>query len=1002
LNKQNNDKKIRWLKKKPAKQTMHRLKMVVASTVVFVTAYALSMPAITLSSKTFCGLQEHTHTSECYISSTPLCQKEESEDSGHSHDESCYRSETALCNKEEHVHTRQCESNPEAAETKDDWQKSIPETLDEDLNSAIVQVADSQLDYKESTENFLVQEDGSEKGFSRYGAWEDDPYEDWNVAFVGFVLNYANASLDAMHYDKDLGTWYQEADALLESDLDKIEPGNVVFFQDAKSKEENVGIVKVYDDTKNSLQVYAGDEDDGVALIDLDSKHVLAYMQAISNISQSKVQSQKNETTKNTVYKASLHTENLAENTSQTFSLTDELPVTVKNEEDKSLEIDAIPADALWSTSDEAVAKALINQDAGTISIQTAKAGKAVLQASWQNEAGEQILLEKEIQVSKGYTVRFYYNAPDGSKEQVASLCLVAKEGKLTIPFEQVSLLDPNNTDASYMVEKDGLLYTLYGWSFDSIANTSTKSDIYTVSETFDLDALSMENNTIDVYGIWSIQESGTSSTLKTSFYLSYNEQTTQAIENADDQSEIAHALSIYKPMYDSAQINANIREEAGINAMQMLKAINASEMKDENGKVLNVVAVNDRLYRADTSKKEGYNPNKEVQIVWTSQNYDETKHVWSVTGTIITADKWSLSYDANCSLQTSLPDAKYDLNESASIADLDVSRDGYTFLGWSTSPIWESEEKDGQLYKAKDTITSDTSQNIVLYAIWQTDTSKLIITSLDEQNNPVANLGYVLYAYDGEKQEYIFAGQGTSDAQGKVLIENLQSDTNYKLSQIQTPDTLQKSEDVLFALEEETDGSLAFCLLEENEQVLDAGYDEDTQILSLSMLEKSSDAIQIQTISSTYRNVNLPGAEYSLYKAKEENGEYVKDTSYEAIEAISNSDGLATLGNLAEGKYLLYETKAPSGYVLNSNPVLLSIELENGQEQVYIDRTNILAGQDPVYDETNGVWTIYISNTTGTQLPQAGGAGVKLYAYSGALLMAAALGMYELKKAKR
>ena len=37
-----------------------------AAVVVFVTVYALILPAITLEKETFCGMEEHTHTEDCY------------------------------------------------------------------------------------------------------------------------------------------------------------------------------------------------------------------------------------------------------------------------------------------------------------------------------------------------------------------------------------------------------------------------------------------------------------------------------------------------------------------------------------------------------------------------------------------------------------------------------------------------------------------------------------------------------------------------------------------------------------------------------------------------------------------------------------------------------------------------------------------------------------------------------------------------------------------------
>ena len=55
-------------KKRLLRQRWHRWFSVPACAVVFVTAYALILPAITLDTApdTYCGQEEHIHTDECY------------------------------------------------------------------------------------------------------------------------------------------------------------------------------------------------------------------------------------------------------------------------------------------------------------------------------------------------------------------------------------------------------------------------------------------------------------------------------------------------------------------------------------------------------------------------------------------------------------------------------------------------------------------------------------------------------------------------------------------------------------------------------------------------------------------------------------------------------------------------------------------------------------------------------------------------------------------------
>lgn len=65
-----------------------RITLALSCVVVFCVVYALTLPAITLEGKTICGMEEHTHTEECYQDDKLICDKEE-----HQHTEDCYEKE---------------------------------------------------------------------------------------------------------------------------------------------------------------------------------------------------------------------------------------------------------------------------------------------------------------------------------------------------------------------------------------------------------------------------------------------------------------------------------------------------------------------------------------------------------------------------------------------------------------------------------------------------------------------------------------------------------------------------------------------------------------------------------------------------------------------------------------------------------------------------------------------------------------------------------------------
>ncbi|MGX7419781.1 SpaA isopeptide-forming pilin-related protein [Carnobacterium gallinarum] len=70
-----------------------------------------------------------------------------------------------------------------------------------------------------------------------------------------------------------------------------------------------------------------------------------------------------------------------------------------------------------------------------------------------------------------------------------------------------------------------------------------------------------------------------------------------------------------------------------------------------------------------------------------------------------------------------------------------------------------------------------------------------------------------------------------------------------------------------------------------------------------------------------------LAGAEFKLFTKK---GEAVKDVKGKEITATSNKDGKVSLDHLMPGEYVLKETKAPTGYLLNEAEIVFTIQASN------------------------------------------------------------------------
>ena len=249
--------------------------------------------------------EEHVHTDECYAWTEELsCGLEEGE-GAHSHDESCYETRRTLTCTEQtlHVHDASCydeagnricgllqleahthsddcfrliekqarpESDPTAdVETEAEWTAAFAGlTLSGNWDEDLLMIARSQLGYHESEKNFVMDEDGVQHGWTRYGAWYGLPYDLWCAMFISFCLNYANVPETAM--PRDIGT-VQWVDKLRQQGLYTDDgsylpkPGDLVFYEfNGAYGADHVGIVSAVDGEQ--LEVIEGNSGNAVSL----------------------------------------------------------------------------------------------------------------------------------------------------------------------------------------------------------------------------------------------------------------------------------------------------------------------------------------------------------------------------------------------------------------------------------------------------------------------------------------------------------------------------------------------------------------------------------------------------------------------------------------------------------------------------------------------------------------------------------------------------------------
>lgn len=109
------------LKDKARLKKWKKITLALSCVVVFCVVYALTLPAITLEGKTICGMEEHTHTEECFQDDKLICDKEE-----HQHTEDCYEKEEEQPVEEENTQPDTTESSEEVetVENQDDGTSS--------------------------------------------------------------------------------------------------------------------------------------------------------------------------------------------------------------------------------------------------------------------------------------------------------------------------------------------------------------------------------------------------------------------------------------------------------------------------------------------------------------------------------------------------------------------------------------------------------------------------------------------------------------------------------------------------------------------------------------------------------------------------------------------------------------------------------------------------------------------------------------------------------------
>lgn len=310
-----------------------------AGIVVFCTVYSLILPAITME-KYQCGIEEHTHTQECYDAESGLiCGLEE-----HVHTDACVRSEETAENgiqetadtttentgnaatsdntetenagsetentesdttqedtettvdtgtsetekTTENTEDTKTDETAQDAETQEEWEATFQSVeLTGKYPEDVLAIAKTQIGYTESTENYVTDEAGEDRGYTRYGQWYGEPYGEWSGMFASFCLHYAG--VEGMPLSDDCEEWIKELSKeeyslyheASDTEYEPV-PGDLVFFDlDGDTKADHTGIISEVNisETENELKTIEGDWEDKVQTVtrSVDDEKILGY-----------------------------------------------------------------------------------------------------------------------------------------------------------------------------------------------------------------------------------------------------------------------------------------------------------------------------------------------------------------------------------------------------------------------------------------------------------------------------------------------------------------------------------------------------------------------------------------------------------------------------------------------------------------------------------------------------------------------------------------------------
>ncbi|HEL1583123.1 TPA: discoidin domain-containing protein [Streptococcus suis] len=196
----------------------------------------------------------------------------------------------------------------------------------------------------------------------------------------------------------------------------------------------------------------------------------------------------------------------------------------------------------------------------------------------------------------------------------------------------------------------------------------------------------------------------------------------------------------------------------------------------------------------------------------------------------------------------------------------------------------------------------------------------------------------FQLYRKDGE-QEVLLQGLvgNTSGANSELLLPNLLPNT-YVLKEITAPaGNYEAIRPIQFTITEE--GALRIDVNDRGFASVETSGNTQELILLIKNIKKFR--LRIKKQDATNEQTLLDGANFTLYRARDHDG-----GKLEAIASKVTANGLADI-DVGPGYFILQETQAPTGYVLNDKEYIFQINhdgtvlLRNGDDMTSLQRAD-------------------------------------------------------------